>query len=67
MSDSLRLHERSIPGSPVLHYLPEFLKIHVSSSDLETRQTIRKEVFTQIETVFFPLEFKLIIVTKSLT
>ena len=52
MSDSLRLHERRVPGSPVLNYLPEFVTIHVSSSDLETRQTVRKEVFTQIESFF---------------
>ena len=29
MSGSLRPHELSMPGFPVLHYLPEFLQTHV--------------------------------------
>ena len=29
VSNSLRFHERSTPGFPVLHYLPEFAQTHV--------------------------------------
>ena len=29
VSDSLRFHESSTPGFPVLHYLPEFAQMHV--------------------------------------